>query len=929
MRGPGSSPWRSAAKGSILALLGVVLFMGAVQRPAPAPTSAHTVQIAFGFHVNLYHSFRNDTNDDSGFGQDIRVIRHIIATLDRFNAQGVPVKGVWDFDNLFSLQEILPRHAPDIIAAIQRRVRENGDEIILMSYNNGLVSAMTAPELTDAMRWAVSNPWGSGVRDLFGTYSPIVRPQEMMTTPGNFGLYRKQGIQAVALYYSSTPFDAFRLFSRPLTRTEAHNPILYRHPDTREEMVVIPTYHLGDLVEHVSLANWVAELRQLQNQGDLARDALIFINYDADSELWDGIDLPRALQWLPNTGGLGALIDEVRALPHVRFTTLNAYLADHPPVGTFHFSQDTADGSFNGYNSWAEKAEATRDWTVIERSRRVRAAALEASALLDDPAAEEMLRNLIAVADLKRLRALSTTNFGMATPFLAPGRERAMADLMEVLDYSSDTIQGQIADLLRKRLHRQPPPVVADDGLIWLDHLVVLAADDAPATGSRFLKIHKPAGYGQGIVPVLIGTDGRRWPATLLGDADTEGDNDEVMLGIDAEQGLPDGYYHLYSATASARPPAIALSADAQGIANGPLEVRLDPRGGLEGIYLAGVRQAEAGSLMPYVIHGDRTLSAQPKMHTGISGDGRSAWLRMSGPLPGPGATALLAGWMDYRLTLPADRPYLLLHGRIRYPATQPSGIINAGRDGLSRRADLSWREVAPAEIRFAGRATPDEPIRVFKHNYLGVASSYDLDYFRLAPGNRELDNVNNHITAAYVGVAAGGRGMAIAMDTSVQSNFAFAPLKMTYDPDGDTFRVRANPFGTYHGRQYRMPTWGNGQGYEITLRTGEQFASAGPTYNGAEQAFVLLIAFFSGAQIPAGLEAEMRAFAHPPWVVSLSGPEFRRPGPEPATTAALRPRREAPIDTGHRPERPDVPLGLQLRVLWANLTSQWSRPGL
>ncbi len=61
---------------------------------------------------------------------------------------------------------------------------------------------------------------------------------------------------------------------------------------------------------------------------------------------------------------------------------------------------------------------------------------------------------------------------------------------------------------------------------------------------------------------------------------------------------------------------------------------------------------------------------------------------------------------------------------------------------------------------------------------------------------------------------------MAIAMDTSVQSNFAFAPLKMTHDPDDDTFRVRANPFGTYHGRQYRMPTWGNGQGYEITLRT-------------------------------------------------------------------------------------------------------------
>lgn len=37
-----------------------------LQRPL---SSDHAVHIAFGFHVNLYHSFRNDTNDASGFGQ--------------------------------------------------------------------------------------------------------------------------------------------------------------------------------------------------------------------------------------------------------------------------------------------------------------------------------------------------------------------------------------------------------------------------------------------------------------------------------------------------------------------------------------------------------------------------------------------------------------------------------------------------------------------------------------------------------------------------------------------------------------------------------------------------------------------------------------------------------------------------------------------
>lgn len=37
---------------------------------SPAAGTPHRVHIAFGFHVNLYHSFRGDTNDENGFSQD-------------------------------------------------------------------------------------------------------------------------------------------------------------------------------------------------------------------------------------------------------------------------------------------------------------------------------------------------------------------------------------------------------------------------------------------------------------------------------------------------------------------------------------------------------------------------------------------------------------------------------------------------------------------------------------------------------------------------------------------------------------------------------------------------------------------------------------------------------------------------------------------
>ncbi|MFZ1983167.1 MAG: hypothetical protein WAU91_02065, partial [Desulfatitalea sp.] len=549
--------------------------------------------------------------------------------------------------------------------------------------------------------------------------------------------------------------------------------------------------------------------------------------------------------------------------------------------------------------------------------------------LLDHPPEFAAMENLIAVSDMKRLRALSTTHFGMATPFVARDREQAMTDLMNDLERYSDAIEEGIAALLRERLARQPRPVAADDTLVWLDSLMVLGTEAETTSSARFLKLHRPAGYQAGMTLVLIGEDGRRLPVITVGGGEKDSNTSQLALFIDGPEPLCDGGYHLYARTQSTLHRNPPLRADAHGLANETLEVRLDGQGGIEGIYLEGVRQAEAGSLMPYVTHGEQTLRAQPaSRQAALSADGRSASLHITGPLAGPAGQTLSAGWMDYRLTLLADRPYLLLHGRILYPATEPSGVLKAGMAGLTRRADLGWQEVAPAEIRFAARATPAEPVRVFKRNYLGVESEYSLDYFEFDPRNRDLDNVNNHITAAYVGLAAGDRGMAVAMDTSIQSNFAFAPLKMIYDDASDTFQVRANPFGTYHGRQYRTPTWGNGHGYEVTLRTGEQFASAGPTYNGVAQEFSLLLAFFQGEQMPASLQQELLGFSHPPWVVSLSAPALRRP-----TAETLRASRSTEIDfafdAGDRPPRPDVPLGLQLRVLWANLPGLLAHPRL
>lgn len=112
--------------------------------------SPHKVQVMLGMHANFYHSWRGDTNDEAGFGTDIRIVRAILEMLDEANESGLDAKVYWDMDNLFTLETILPEHAPDIIKDIRRRVEQGHDEVLLLSYSNTLLAGATEKEMSAA-----------------------------------------------------------------------------------------------------------------------------------------------------------------------------------------------------------------------------------------------------------------------------------------------------------------------------------------------------------------------------------------------------------------------------------------------------------------------------------------------------------------------------------------------------------------------------------------------------------------------------------------------------------------------------------------------------------------------------------------------------------------------------------------------------------
>jgi len=127
----------------------------------------HKVFVMLGFHINFYHSWRGDTPDEAGFGTDMRVIRGILDILERANAAGKKARGYWDTEVYWTFQEILPKYCPDILERMRLRVAAGLDEIVLGPFNNGANHAATAGEFRAAVEWAIENPWGSGLRQLF------------------------------------------------------------------------------------------------------------------------------------------------------------------------------------------------------------------------------------------------------------------------------------------------------------------------------------------------------------------------------------------------------------------------------------------------------------------------------------------------------------------------------------------------------------------------------------------------------------------------------------------------------------------------------------------------------------------------------------------------------------------------------------------
>ena len=745
----------------------------------------HKIHIAYGFHVNCYHSYRGDTDDAAGFGSDLRIIRGIIRTLDELNASGVPVKGTWDSENFFSLEQILPAYAPDILEGMRRRVKERGDENIIMGYSNGALGAMQPDELTASVELAVTNPQGSGLDDLFGTYERIVRPQEVMFTPSQVHTYNKLGVKAVCLYYSCVPFDAFRTLVPPLPDEQAFNPLTFSYQG--EDLTVIPTYSNADVCDAGCLRAWVKELRQKQSDGAVNSDLFLFINMDADAIFWESLHLPLVKNRIANTDGIRGLVKEVADLDYVVFDTPGGYLKTHGPVGAVRFTQDTADGNFTGYASWAEKPYNRKIWTAIERSR---------TAAKARPDEEDFLN---------RVKLLSTTHFGLATPVLNIQREQ-----------TADALARKLADAA---LRTEGPLTVHNTSGTSLQ-CVQLACN-----AKKSLAV-----YGEGLEAYTVLPMG----------------GDSVFLLLRFAENKKE-YEIAAEATEDALPPVDRfLTLESAGAV---LEFGADKR-----IRRFTYRRQTIGGtdfLRSYLTYGGKRYDFAPdQLESGALIGGR--YIRVSGKITLPQAERQGAYSFTFFTSDAAEGIFVLTD--VQYPYTPERDAISTENSSLGRYTDMRWQEAAPFCLSFVN----DGPVSVVKRNFEGDISAFRTASFAGADEkNRQLDAFNNQLTAGLVGLSDGEKGLLLGSARNVLASMACCPMRLE-----ENGHVLMNPFGTFHGRQRHHPNRSGDRIPRTYTLIAPQGKSLAPSYNGSRERAVLCLLPFAGEMPEDDRLRELLAFA-------------------------------------------------------------------
>ncbi len=557
----------------------------------------------------------------------------------------------------------------------------------------------------------------------------------------------------------------------------------------------------------------------------------------------------------------------VNKYPWADFTVPSEYLAGHPPQGEVLVRQDLADGAFDGSYSWAEKCSSLRIWTILEQSRLAscRAEALARRSGFD---LKPQLWEGMDSSFFKRLVGLTTTHFGMSTPVINEERQaRAFSILGDSLRIAREAELAVAEQLVTQTAS------LKRDAIYEFEIFPTPPDRDLPPQPSR-TAIRLPLILPQGVTSIDLQENGNPIPVSLtdhfpLPDGRL---SCELRFVVQLDPSRVKGYhifpYHHDS-------PAHSVTY----LRNKWLEVEFSDQVGIKSLKHNGKKIEGWDFLQPFVSYRKwKKAVIYPVTQWEFIPLTGEHWerlhrVRMRASIPMQTIHGEFINEFTYTFTLFDELPYLYVDVQARYAHTPSTETIHNLTQKLRRRMDLRWVEVAPFQLHPSLNPAVGRPLRIWKHNYLGITAYYDLDYARINPRNRNLDSFNHQVTAGWVAVTDGKRGLLLGENAASLASMAFCPMRLR--EQHGIQQLWLNPFGSYYGKLASYSHLGaTGLGAEFLKAFSGFLKPNGPSYNGQTLHFSLLLAPYTGDEPPTELQADAGAHFYPPAILFHASPD-------------------------------------------------------
>ena len=843
-------------------------------------------------HINYYHSYRGDFRGESGFGMDIRFMEEILNQLDAIEDDGlcggkIPIS--WDYADIFWSIQLQKEYQQDVLDRLIERCKLGKDEVIIGSWGNTAQSILDVEEFQTDQKWYLENSMGIGVKQLFpGRIAPYVRSQETMFTQGMIEQYIKAGIKGVGLYYSVFPFDSLRPFLNPrLNWNQMFNPIKFNSVISNASIIMLPMYSFGDIIDFYSIKKWFELIREKQISGEISGHALVYLNFDMDADSWTGIKLPKLVQWMPNSRGLREFAEAVDMHDYIEFGTLLDTIPKLKIHGETTVRKDVADGLWNGYYNWAQKYDNTEFWTRGQRARWLKCIS---DSLIDiglsDQTKSQINNYIRDGTDLSdtylknKILFASTTNFGLSMPFLHPHRYKTAMNYAikahQAAKSAADlAIKEKFIELIKSKDIKDYQFIVFP-----IVNRGITEFEKKPSKSQIFVKSELPLE----ITEMLQNKN-----ANLLLE---ENNSDDIIYSVykrkDSQKFHIEVFlselcfktegYHISTLKTSKNKidtsnRQIAIKAIPTLIENEHIKILFNDKGNIISVTYNGEEFACPNFLESAVMFGKKNGKRYYPSHNAIKvlrdgSDNFSASIKLEGKFE---VTKNHVAYAYKTITLYTGIPYIFINVEVALPDIKGKSISVDGTSSVQELYDIRWKEILPCEIKPNIIGT-DTPLRVWKHNFLGHTTYFDLDMREVDPKNSDIECLVANISDGWMALSNGQKGILLGFNSLKAANFAFSPMKVREKGFGDSYergqQIRINPFGTYYGKMLHYWTDGTGHAQKIVPKVSTTYRSTASTFSGKTISFDLIISPYLGDKPPESLISFAHHYSLPPLVI-------------------------------------------------------------